>query len=78
MQDTELENPCPRCGKREAEEWHDRFGIYSGKACDQCAHLLPGQGDTWDYEPDEPIEPEEPWEADDPGFMDYPDHQQEL
>jgi len=39
------------------ERYYDRFGIYSGRACsDKCARSLPGQGDQYDYEPEEPLE----------------------
>lgn len=42
------------------ERYYDRHGIYSGKACsDKCAKSLPGQGDMWDYDAEEPIEPDD-------------------
>lgn len=49
---------CPRCGKPGADSHYDRHGIYSGRACSECAVHLPGQGEMWDYVPDEPIEAE--------------------
>ena len=47
---------CRVCNEREGSARYDRHGIYSGRACDQCAPSLPGQGDTWDYVASEPIE----------------------
>ena len=59
--DNETKIPCPGCqGLFEPHElvrYHDRHNIYSGRACsDHCARELPGQGDMWDYEAEEPIE----------------------
>lgn len=48
--------PCPKCGEPESDRYFDRHGIYSGRACHKCAHLLPGQGAMRDYEADEPID----------------------
>lgn len=53
---------CQICEKQVdyLERYYDRHGIYSGKACsDKCAKQLPGQGDMWDYDAEEPIEPED-------------------
>ena len=50
---------CPRCKQADAEPWFDRHGIYCGKACEKCAPQLPGQGEMWNYDPQEPVEPEE-------------------
>ena len=58
---------CAKEGcKKDAQAWNDRFGIFSGYACDEHKNTLPGQGDMWDYEPQEDLEPEvdfeeEPW-----------------
>jgi hypothetical protein len=53
---------CTVCQEREGFPRYDRHGIYSGRACDTCAPTLPGQGSSWNYEPDynEAIEPDEP------------------
>ena len=50
---------CRVCNEREGYDRYDRHGIYSGRACDQCAPSLPEQGSTWDYVASEPIEPED-------------------
>lgn len=53
---------CRICGE-EAEylkRFFDRNGIYSGRACsEECGSLLPGQGEMWNYDPEEDIEPSE-------------------
>jgi hypothetical protein len=56
------EERCPVCRKPGTywQEHYDRYGCYSGRACEQCAHTLPGQGRMWNYEPEhnEPIDEE--------------------
>lgn len=47
----------PDCHEH-GEPYHDRHGIYSGRACDKHARNLPGQGDMWNYEAEEPVEEE--------------------
>ncbi len=50
---------CPVChvdDERYVSRWYDRHGIYSGRACEPCAHTLPGQGEMWFYDAEEPIE----------------------
>ncbi len=62
MNDPEPDD-CPVCRKpaEQLTRYHDRHGIYSGKACsDVCARDLPGQGSMWNYEAEEPIEPDSP------------------
>lgn len=61
MDDSTFRQFCSVCNKEVdyLERYYDRNGIYSGKACsDKCARKLPGQGDMWNYENDEPIEEE--------------------
>lgn len=52
---------CPVCGRPsdDVEQYWDRHGIYSGRACPACADQLPGQGVMRDYVADEPIEADE-------------------
>jgi hypothetical protein len=60
MDEDQLE--CPICSKQVdwLERYYDRHGIYSGRACsDACARSLPGQGDMWDYDAEEPIDDED-------------------
>lgn len=51
-----MDRPCPYCDSPESEARYDRHGIYSGRSCDKCLTNLPGQGDMWDYENEEPLE----------------------
>jgi len=38
------------------EEFYDRHGFYSGKACsEKCGSTLPGQGQMWEYDAEEPL-----------------------
>lgn len=46
---------CPGCQKEFDKEdlikYYDKHNIYSGFACsDECAKVLPGQGEMWDYD----------------------------
>ena len=46
---------CGGCGKlfhlAELREYHDRHGVYSGRACSEaCSRELPGQGEMWNYD----------------------------
>jgi hypothetical protein len=50
---------CPVCHKPTdyLQRYYDRHNIYSGRACsDKCAATLPGLGDMWEYDADEPID----------------------
>lgn len=52
---------CPGCRKlfspSDLTRYYDRHRIYSGRACsDECSKVLPGQGEMWAYEAEEPIE----------------------
>ena len=52
---------CGVCGKTTdyLERFYDRHNIYSGRACsEKCGMTLPGQGEMWDYDAEEPIEEE--------------------
>lgn len=53
-----MKGKCPICGKVDyLEEYYDRFGIYSGRACSvKCAQELPGQGYMYDYDPEEDVD----------------------
>lgn len=53
---------CQICGKPGAISYYDRHGVYSGRACppdNKCSDQLPGQGDMWNYEPQESVDEED-------------------
>ena len=56
--DAYYDSLCPVCYERPWSRHYDRNGIYSGRACHECKHTLPGQGAMWHYQAEEPIDEE--------------------